>query len=92
MSRPEWLVVLLMPEPYRCFVLVTRELYPDTLRPSLLFEIEGVASSASVHSSTQLASRVTVDAGALIGPRAKVGAGLDTGEMRMEGAAFRRAP
>ena len=88
---PSGLVVLLTPEPYKCFVLVTRELYPDTLRPSSLFEIEGIASSASVHPSAQLASSVTVDPGALIGPRAKVGAGLDTGEMRMEGAAFRRA-
>jgi UDP-3-O-[3-hydroxymyristoyl] glucosamine N-acyltransferase len=72
---PSGLVVLLTPEPYKCFVLVTRELYPDTLRPSSLFEIEGIASSASVHPSAQLASSVTVDPGALIGPRAKVGAG-----------------
>jgi UDP-3-O-[3-hydroxymyristoyl] glucosamine N-acyltransferase len=72
---PSGLVVLLTPEPYKCFVLVTRKLYPDTLRPSSLFETEGIAPSASVHPSAQLASSVTVDPGALIGPRATVGAG-----------------
>jgi UDP-3-O-[3-hydroxymyristoyl] glucosamine N-acyltransferase len=72
---PSGLVVLLTPEPYKCFVLVARELYPDTLRPSSLFETEGIASGASVHPSAQLASGVTVDPGALIGPRARVGAG-----------------
>jgi UDP-3-O-[3-hydroxymyristoyl] glucosamine N-acyltransferase len=72
---PSRLVVLLSPEPYKSFVLVARQLYPDTLRPSSLFETEGIASNASVHPSSQLASGVTVDAGALIGPRATVGAG-----------------
>jgi len=72
---PSGLVVLLTPQPYKCFVLVTRKLYPETLRPSSLFETEGIASSASVHPSAQLASSVTVDPGAVIGPRAIVGAG-----------------
>jgi UDP-3-O-[3-hydroxymyristoyl] glucosamine N-acyltransferase len=72
---PSGLVVLLTPEPYKCFVLVTRKLYPDTLRPSSLFETEGIASNASVHPSAQLASSVTVDPGAVIGPRVTVGAG-----------------
>jgi UDP-3-O-[3-hydroxymyristoyl] glucosamine N-acyltransferase len=72
---PNDLIVLLTPEPYKCFVLVAREFYPDTLRPSSLFETEGIASSASVHASAQLASGVTVDPGAVIGPRATVGAG-----------------
>jgi hypothetical protein len=31
--------VLLTPEPYKCFVLVARELYPDTLRPRRFDEI-----------------------------------------------------
>jgi UDP-3-O-[3-hydroxymyristoyl] glucosamine N-acyltransferase len=72
---PSGLVVLLTPEPYKCFVLVARELYPDTLCPSSLFETEGIAPGASVHPSAQLASGVTVDPGALVGPRATVGAG-----------------
>jgi UDP-3-O-[3-hydroxymyristoyl] glucosamine N-acyltransferase len=72
---PSGLVVLLTPKPYKCFVLVARELYPDALRPSSLFETEGVAANASVHPFARLASGVTVDPGALIGPRATVGAG-----------------
>ena len=72
---PSGLVVLLTPQPYKCFVLVTREFYPDALRPSSLFETDGIASSASVHRSAQLAIGATVDPGAVIGPRADIGAG-----------------
>jgi len=67
--------VLLTPEPYKCFVLVARELYPDTLRPSSVFETNGIAPGASVHPTAQLAAGVTVDPGARIGPRARIGAG-----------------
>jgi UDP-3-O-[3-hydroxymyristoyl] glucosamine N-acyltransferase len=86
---PSGLVVLLTPEPYRCFVLVARELYPDTLRPLSLFETEGIASNASVHSSAQLASGVTVDPGAVIGPRAAVGAGTLIGANAVIGPGVR---
>ena len=72
---PSGLIVLLTPKPYKCFVLVARELYPGALRPSSLFETEGVAANASVHPFARLASGVTVDPGALIGPRATVGVG-----------------
>jgi UDP-3-O-[3-hydroxymyristoyl] glucosamine N-acyltransferase len=72
---PSGLVVLLTPQPYKCFVLVTREFYPDALRPSSLFETDGVAPSATVHRSAQLAIGATVDPGAVIGPRADIGAG-----------------
>ena len=72
---PSGLVVLLTPQPYKCFVLVAREFYPDTLRPSSLFETDGVAPGATVHRSAQLAFGATVDPGAVIGPRAAIGAG-----------------
>jgi UDP-3-O-[3-hydroxymyristoyl] glucosamine N-acyltransferase len=72
---PSGLIVLLTPQPYKCFVVVAREFYPDTLRPSSLFENDGVASSASVHSSVQLGIGATVDPGAVIGPRAAIGEG-----------------
>jgi UDP-3-O-[3-hydroxymyristoyl] glucosamine N-acyltransferase len=76
---PSGPIVLLTPKPYKCFVLVARELYPDALRPSSLFQTEGVASNASVHSLARLASGVTIDPGALVGPRAAVGAGTLVG-------------
>jgi UDP-3-O-[3-hydroxymyristoyl] glucosamine N-acyltransferase len=72
---PNGPVVLLAPEPYKCFVLVARELHSGTLRPSSLFETEGVASSASVHPLAHIANGVTVDPGAVIGPRAIIGVG-----------------
>src|ERR1700736_5795058 len=46
---PSGLVVLLTSEPYKGFVLVARELHPDTLRPASLFETDGIAANASVH-------------------------------------------
>ncbi len=72
---PSGLTMLLTPDPYKSFVKVARELYPESLRPASLFETEGIASNASVHPSAQLASGVTVDPGAVIGPRAWVGIG-----------------
>jgi UDP-3-O-[3-hydroxymyristoyl] glucosamine N-acyltransferase len=76
---PNDLVVLLTPKPYQCFVLIARELYPDSLRPLSLFETEGIASSAAVHPDAQLGRDVTVDPGAVIGPRATIGAGTIIG-------------
>jgi UDP-3-O-[3-hydroxymyristoyl] glucosamine N-acyltransferase len=72
---PSGLVVLLTSEPYKGFVLVARQLHPDTLRPASLFETDGIASNASVHASARLANGVTADPGAVIGPRASIGAG-----------------
>jgi UDP-3-O-[3-hydroxymyristoyl] glucosamine N-acyltransferase len=71
---PNGLAVLLTPEPYKCFVLVAREFFPDTLSPSSIFETDGIASSASVHRSAKLGIGATVDPGAVIGPRAAIGA------------------
>ena len=73
---PSGLVVLLTSEPYKGFVLVARELHRDTLRPASLFETDGIASNASVHASARLACDVTADPGAVIGPRASIGAGI----------------
>jgi len=70
---PERVVRLIVREPYRNFVMVTRELFPDALRPSSLFEAVGIAS-AHVHPQARLEDGVTVDPGAVIGPRAEIGA------------------
>jgi len=70
---PRTLVVLRTREPYRAFVAVARSLFPDSLRPSSLFEAEGVAAGAFVHSSAKMESGAIIDPGAVIGPRAEVG-------------------
>jgi UDP-3-O-[3-hydroxymyristoyl] glucosamine N-acyltransferase len=72
---PDTLIVLRTQEPYRAFVAVHRELYPDALRPTSLFEASAIAPGAIIHPMARLESGVTVDPGAVIGPRAEIGAG-----------------
>jgi UDP-3-O-[3-hydroxymyristoyl] glucosamine N-acyltransferase len=72
---PDGLIVLRTPEPYRAFVAVHRELYPQSLRPTALFETSGIFEGATIHPTARLESGVMVDPGAVIGPRAEIGAG-----------------
>ena len=72
---PKHLTVLRMRDPYRAFVAVASALFPDSLRPSSLFEATGISSGASVHPTARLENGVTIDPGAVIGPRAEIGAG-----------------
>jgi UDP-3-O-[3-hydroxymyristoyl] glucosamine N-acyltransferase len=74
-NAPKGLAVLRARDPYRAFVTVMRELYPDALRPSSLFDAKGVAPGTFVHASARLENGVVVDPGAVIGPRAEIGAG-----------------
>jgi UDP-3-O-[3-hydroxymyristoyl] glucosamine N-acyltransferase len=78
-QAPSQLAVLLAPEPYRAFVTVMRELFPQALRPSSLFDATGVAPGAFVHAAARLENGVVVDPGAVIGPRAEIGAGTVIG-------------
>ncbi len=72
---PDGVIVLRTPEPYRAFVAVHSELYPQSLRPTPLYEGSGIAEGATIHPTARLESCVTVDPGAVIGPRAEIGAG-----------------
>ena len=74
-KAPEGLLLLVARDPYRGFVAVTRKLFGDALRPSSLFEVDGVVPNASVHSKARLEDGVSVEPGAVIGPRAEIGAG-----------------
>jgi UDP-3-O-[3-hydroxymyristoyl] glucosamine N-acyltransferase len=74
-QAPKSLIVLRTAEPYRAFVAVHSELYPQSLRPTSLFESSDIAPGATVHPTARLESDVTVDPGAVIGPRAEIGAG-----------------
>ena len=73
-QAPTHVNVLCTERPYDGFVTVARELYPDALRPSSLFDSEGVAPGAIVHPDAQIEDEVTLDPGAVIGPRAAIGA------------------
>jgi UDP-3-O-[3-hydroxymyristoyl] glucosamine N-acyltransferase len=72
---PDNIIVLRTAEPYRAFVAVHGELYPQSLRPASLFEASGIVEGATIHPTARLESGVTVDPGAVIGPRAEIGAG-----------------
>jgi UDP-3-O-[3-hydroxymyristoyl] glucosamine N-acyltransferase len=72
---PLSLCVLHTPNPFRDFVVVARELYPESLRPRSLFETEGVAEGAIVHPTAAIEEGAIIDPGAVIGPRAAIGAG-----------------
>jgi UDP-3-O-[3-hydroxymyristoyl] glucosamine N-acyltransferase len=78
-QAPAGLIVLRSPQPYPAFVAVTRELFPQALRPSSLFDAKAVAPGASIHPSARLELGVVVDPGAVIGPRAEIGAGTVIG-------------
>ena len=78
-DAPKGVAVLRVRDPYRAFVTVMRQLYPDALRPSSLFDAKGVAPGTFVHASARLENGVVVDPGAVIGPRAEIGAGTVIG-------------
>jgi UDP-3-O-[3-hydroxymyristoyl] glucosamine N-acyltransferase len=74
-QAPPWLAVLTAGEPYRAFVSVARTLFPDSLRPALVFAMAGIAPGAHVHPSARLESGVSLDPGVVVGPGAEIGAG-----------------
>jgi UDP-3-O-[3-hydroxymyristoyl] glucosamine N-acyltransferase len=74
-AAPPHVSVLRVRAPYQAFVAVARDLFGDALRPSSLFEGEGIATGAFVHPRARLELGVTVDPAAVIGPEAEIGAG-----------------
>jgi UDP-3-O-[3-hydroxymyristoyl] glucosamine N-acyltransferase len=82
-ALPRQVSVLTVREPYRAFVEVARALFPESLRPSSLFEASCVAPGAQpgshVHPTARLENGVTVDPGAVIGAGAEIGSGTVIG-------------
>jgi len=78
-GAPATLNVLRTKQPFRDFVTVARKLYPDSLRPTSLFDSEPVAPGAMVHPTAEIEHGVIIDPGAVIGPRAAIGAGTVIG-------------
>ena len=72
---PGTMYVLLTPDPFRDFVVVARELYPDSLRPRSLYDAEAIGTGAVVHPTAEIEDGVIIDPGAVIGPRAAIGQG-----------------
>jgi UDP-3-O-[3-hydroxymyristoyl] glucosamine N-acyltransferase len=76
---PARLSVLRSKRPFGDFVAVARKLFPDSLRPTSLFDGDAVAPGATVHPTAAIEHGVTIDPGAVIGPRAAIGAGTSIG-------------
>jgi UDP-3-O-[3-hydroxymyristoyl] glucosamine N-acyltransferase len=72
---PQAIVALVTEQPYRAFVAVARELFPDALRPTSLFGERGRSAEAHVHPSARLEAGVIVDPLAVVGPQAEIGSG-----------------
>jgi UDP-3-O-[3-hydroxymyristoyl] glucosamine N-acyltransferase len=85
---PAHVPVFVVPEPFRAFVAVARELFPHALRPSSL-AAPGDVAGAHVHPSARLESGVTVEPGAVIGPRAEIGGGSVIGATAVIGSEVR---
>jgi UDP-3-O-[3-hydroxymyristoyl] glucosamine N-acyltransferase len=71
---PPQTAALIVRDPYRAFVAVARELFPQSLRPSSLAKA-GAVTGAHVDAAARLENGVTVDPGAVIGAAAEIGAG-----------------
>ena len=70
---PDSLLVLRTPEAFQAFVTVHSELYPQSLRPTSLFESNDIAPSATIHPTARIENGVTVDPGAVIGADVLIG-------------------
>jgi UDP-3-O-[3-hydroxymyristoyl] glucosamine N-acyltransferase len=85
---PARTVALIVREPYRAFVAVARDMFPQALRPSSLAGA-GEVAGAHVDQSARLESGVTVEPGAVIGPGAEIGSGTLIGATAVIGAEVR---
>ncbi len=75
---PPQVAALIVRDPYRAFVMVSRELFPQSLRPSS-FAKAGTVTGAHIDPAARLENGVTVDPGAVIGAGAEIGAGTVIG-------------
>jgi UDP-3-O-[3-hydroxymyristoyl] glucosamine N-acyltransferase len=85
---PAHVAALTVLEPYRAFVMVARELFPHSLRPSSLCKAGDVAG-AHVDPAARLENDVTVEPGAVIGAGVEIGAGTLIGATAVIGAEVR---
>jgi UDP-3-O-[3-hydroxymyristoyl] glucosamine N-acyltransferase len=80
-SAPAGTAVLIVDNPYVAFVTAAHALFPQSDRPSSLFETQGRAGSALVHATARLEPGVVIDPAAMVGPRAEIGSGTLVGPM-----------
>jgi len=88
-DAPPHLLLLIVRDPHRGFVAVTRQLYADALKPSTVYDADGVLPGASIHPKARLEDGVTVEPGAVVGPRVEIGSGTVIGAGAVIGADVR---
>jgi len=85
---PPRVAVLTVKDPYRAFVVVARELFPQALRPSSLSE-PGNFAGAHVDATARMEDGVAINPGAVIGPGVEIGSGSIIGANAVIGAGVR---
>ena len=85
---PANVAALVVREPFASFVAAARDMFPQALRPSSLYEATGLAG-AHVHPQARLESEVIAGPGAVIGPRVEIGGGSQIGANAVIGADVR---
>ncbi len=78
---PDTVAVLQSPEPYRAYARILADFYPAALRFAGAYDHaqDGVAATATVHSSARLEPGARIEPGAVIGEGAEIGDGTIIG-------------
>ncbi|MFA6265407.1 MAG: UDP-3-O-(3-hydroxymyristoyl)glucosamine N-acyltransferase [Pseudolabrys sp.] len=87
-SLPSRVIALVVREPFRAFVLVSRALFPESLRP-ISIAPPGATAGAHIHETARLENGATVEPGAVIGPDVEIGSGTVIGANAVMGTGVR---
>lgn len=85
---PARTTALIVREPFRAFVQVSRALFPDSLRPISMVSA-GATAGAHIDETARLESGATVEPGAVIGAGAEIGSGTVIGATAVIGSGVR---
>ncbi len=85
---PERTTALIVREPFRAFVQVSRALFPDSLRPVSMAQ-PGATAGAHIDETARLESGATAEPGAVIGAGAEIGSGTVIGATAVIGPGVR---
>ena len=87
-SLPGRTVALIVREPFKAFVHVSRALFPESLRPVSIAP-PGATKGAHIDETARLESGATVEPGAVIGAGAEIGSGTVIGATAVIGTGVR---
>lgn len=76
---PKDAVLLITPEPYRCYGEIAARFYPQAMRPLGGWGEDGIQAGAFIHPRARIEDGVSVEPGAVIGADAQIGSGTCIG-------------